>query len=50
MNSHVNAADTLKRDLYVDNVLSSFAHEMATLTYFREVFDLMTTAGFNLPS
>ncbi|XP_052212246.1 uncharacterized protein LOC127831317 [Dreissena polymorpha] len=50
MNSYVNAADTLKRDLYVDDVLSSFAHEMEALTYFREARDLMTTAGFNLRS
>jgi hypothetical protein len=50
MNSHVNAADTLKRDLYVDNVLSSFAHEMEALTHFRKARDLMTTAGFNLRS
>jgi len=40
----------LKQDLYVDNILSSFAKEDSVLDYFRSARALMLDAGFNLRS
>ena len=44
------AADVLARDLYVDNVISSFEEEEHLLHYFAQARDLMGKAGFNLRS
>ncbi|XP_063442540.1 uncharacterized protein LOC134722839 [Mytilus trossulus] len=41
-------AEILKRDLYVDNVLTSVHTEEAALNFFEESRELMTNAGFNL--
>ncbi|VDI18676.1 Hypothetical predicted protein [Mytilus galloprovincialis] len=41
-------AEILKRDLYVDNVLTSVNTEEAALNFFEESRELMTNAGFNL--
>lgn len=38
------------RDLYVDNILSSFETETATLSFFRDTRALMGSASFNLRS
>ena len=46
----VRAADVIERDVYVDNVLSSFENESDILTYFTESRRLMTSAGMNLRS
>jgi len=40
----------IARDLYIDNVISSFHREDDLLNYFRYSRDLMTQAGFNLCS
>ncbi|XP_053388749.1 uncharacterized protein LOC123533693 [Mercenaria mercenaria] len=40
----------LKRDLYVDNIISSFSTEEEVLKFFRETRDLMLNGGFNLRS
>ncbi|XP_053392072.1 uncharacterized protein LOC128554787 [Mercenaria mercenaria] len=40
----------LKRNLYVDNILSSFQTEDEVLRYFRDTRDLMLQGGFNLRS
>ncbi len=50
MNTNNPAAAVIARDLYVDNVISSFNSEDDTLSYFRHARDLMTEAGFNLRS
>ena len=50
LNVNNPAADIIARDLYVDNVISSFQEEHELLTYFRCARDLMTKAGFNLRS
>ncbi|XP_063446844.1 uncharacterized protein LOC134726374 [Mytilus trossulus] len=41
-------AEILKRDLYVDNVLTSVNTEEAALNFFEKSRELMTNAGFNL--
>ena len=43
-------SDVLKRDLYVDNVLTSFESEEIALEFYRESRDLLKRAGFNLRS
>lgn len=43
-------ASTMKKDLYVDNVLSSLDNEKKALTYFCEARSLMSEAEFNLRS
>ncbi|XP_053388885.1 uncharacterized protein LOC123544379 [Mercenaria mercenaria] len=40
----------LKRDLYVDNILTSLPKESDTLAYYRNARNLMLEAGFNLRS
>ncbi|XP_053402669.1 uncharacterized protein LOC128557991 [Mercenaria mercenaria] len=40
----------MQRDVYVDNVLSSFQLQVELLTYFREARSLMSKAGMNLRS
>ncbi|XP_052260181.1 uncharacterized protein LOC127864522 [Dreissena polymorpha] len=49
-NMNVNAAHVIERDLYVDNVISSFKCEKDLLEYFTEARQLMSTAGMNLRS
>ena len=43
-------SDVLKRDLYVDNVLTSFESDEIALEFYRESRDLLKRAGFNLRS
>ena len=50
MNKDIKAAGVIERDLYVDNVLSSFEEEDDLATYFREARALMSKAGMNLRS
>ncbi|XP_053390070.1 uncharacterized protein LOC128552995 [Mercenaria mercenaria] len=50
LHESVKAAETMQRDLYVDNVLSSFQLQVELLTYFREARSLMSKAGMNLRS
>ena len=45
---HVPAAEIIERDIYVDNVLSSFENEADLLKYFEESRKLMAKAGMNL--
>ncbi|XP_052268588.1 uncharacterized protein LOC127869969 [Dreissena polymorpha] len=47
---NVNAAHVVERDLYVDNVISSFKCEKDLLEYFTEARQLMSTAVMNLRS
>ena len=47
-NKHAPAAEIIKRDIYVDNVLSSFENESDLLQYFTESRSLMSNAGMNL--
>ncbi|XP_045157295.2 uncharacterized protein LOC123523710 [Mercenaria mercenaria] len=49
-NEHVWVSETLRKDLYVDNVISSFPDEGTVADYFRDTRDLMSSAGFNLRS
>ena len=49
-NSHVWVSDLLKKDIYVDNIISSFTDEKTVCNYFRDTGDLMSSAGFNLRS
>ncbi|XP_060594284.1 uncharacterized protein LOC132748689 [Ruditapes philippinarum] len=50
MNATSWVSKILKRDLYVDNILSSFRTEEEVLRYFRDTRDLMLQGGFNLRS
>ncbi|XP_053406534.1 uncharacterized protein LOC123530253 [Mercenaria mercenaria] len=50
LNKHVQAAEVIQRDLYVDNVLSSFESESSACTYFKGARCLMRKAGMNLRS
>ena len=43
-------AEVLKRDLYVDNILSSVDGEDEAVRYFKEARNMMNEAGFNLRS
>ena len=47
-NKHVNAATVIERDLYVDNIISSFKSEQELLRYFTEARQLISNAGMNL--
>ncbi|XP_060596649.1 uncharacterized protein LOC132750656 [Ruditapes philippinarum] len=49
-NDHNWVSAILKKDLYVDNVMSSFSDESTLLDYFQNTRKLMTSAGFNLRS
>ena len=49
-NSHVWVIDLLKKDLYVDNIISSFTDEKTVCNYIRHTHDLMSSVGFNLRS
>ena len=49
-NSHVWVSDLLKKDIYVDNIISSFTDEKTVCNYFCDTRDLMSSAGFNLRS
>ena len=49
-NAQSPAAEMLRRDLYVDNILSSLETEDDVLRFFYESRDLMSKAGFNLRS
>ena len=49
-NAQIWVSDLLKKDLYVDNVTSSFPDEDTVADYFRDSRDLMSSAGFNLRS
>lgn len=44
------AAHVIARDLYVDNIISSFTSEKQLMCFFRSARDLMGAAGFNLRS
>jgi hypothetical protein len=48
LNSSEWVPDYLKRDLYVDNVLSSFSNEQDLLQFYSTSRKLMSAAGFNL--
>ncbi|XP_053380934.1 uncharacterized protein LOC123562061 [Mercenaria mercenaria] len=50
LNKTNKAAEIIKRDLYVDNILSSFEEKRDLLTYFRDARDLMKCASMNLRS
>ncbi|XP_060597510.1 uncharacterized protein LOC132751365 [Ruditapes philippinarum] len=50
LNASNPAANIITRDLYVDNVISSFQQEQDLLNYFRYARTLMSEAGFNLRS
>ncbi|XP_053390747.1 uncharacterized protein LOC128553594 [Mercenaria mercenaria] len=50
LNKTNKAAEIIKRDLYVDNILSSFEENKDLLTYFRDARDLMKCASMNLRS
>ncbi|VDI51319.1 Hypothetical predicted protein [Mytilus galloprovincialis] len=43
-------ANMLKKDLYVDNVLSSFQTEESMMTFYKESRELLSKGGFNLRS
>ena len=43
-------ASTMKDDLYVDNILTSFASEEEIINFYKEARSLMSNAGFNLRS
>ncbi|KAH3784798.1 hypothetical protein DPMN_162869 [Dreissena polymorpha] len=47
---NVNAAHVIERDLYVDNVISSFKCEKDLIEYITEARQWMSTAGMNLRS
>ena len=49
-NSDVPASKILRRDLYVDNVISSFHDENECVQYYSENRALMSSAGMNLRS
>jgi hypothetical protein len=49
-NKNIWVSDILKRDLYVDNILSSFPVESDILKFFRHTRDIMSDGGFNLRS
>ena len=49
-NTNTDTSDIRRRDLYVDNVLSSVNGENEALKYFREAKSVMSKAGFNLRS
>ena len=49
-NRHVWVSDLLKKDIYVDNIISSFTDEKTVCNIFRDTRDLMSSAGFNLRS
>ena len=49
-NKDCNAVNVIERDLYVDNVISSFESETEVLKYFHESRTLMSKAGMNLRS
>jgi transposase InsO family protein len=44
------ASEYLRKDLYVDNVISSFQQEDELLQFYNESRELMSSAGFNLRS
>ena len=50
INKHVPAAKVIEKDIYVDNVFSSFEKKSDLLTYFTESRSLMSSAGMNLRS
>ncbi|KAH3704083.1 hypothetical protein DPMN_079138 [Dreissena polymorpha] len=50
INKHVPAAKVIEKDIYVDNILSSFEKESDLLTYFTESRRLMSSACMNLRS
>ncbi|XP_053378634.1 uncharacterized protein LOC123538185 [Mercenaria mercenaria] len=50
LNPSLKAATIIERDLYVDNVVSSFTNELDLLNYFWESRTLMYNAGMNLRS
>ena len=45
-----NTTEKLKQDIYVDNVLSSFAEEDELLSFYQESRNVMSEGGFNLRS
>ena len=49
-NSSVPASEILRRELYVDNVISSFQEEDEYVQYYAETRALMSSAGMNLMS
>ena len=49
-NDGIWVSEMLKRNLYVDDILSSFSSEEEVLSYFRDTRNLMSSAGFNLRS
>ena len=49
-NKHMWVSEILEKDLYVDNVISSFEDECTVIDYFRDARKLMDSAGFNLRS
>jgi hypothetical protein len=49
-NNNKWVSEILKKDLYVDNVISSFPDENTIIKYYHDTRDLMSSAGFNLRS
>ena len=49
-NDYIWVSEKLKRNLNVDNIVSSFSSEAEVLSYLRDTRDLMSSAGFNLRS
>lgn len=50
LNRDVAASQIIARDLYVDNVISSFPHELDAINFYKDSRSMMTKAGMNLRS
>ena len=49
-NNPTQFTDALKRNLYVDNILTSFPEELTLLSFYKESCSLLAKGGFNLRS
>ena len=50
LNKDITASSIIERDIYVDNVISSFPSHSDALQYFHEARNLLSSAGMNLRS
>ena len=50
LNKDITASSIIERDIYVDNVISSFSSHSDALQYFHEARNLLSSAGMNLRS
>ena len=48
--NETNFTDTLKKGLYVDNILTSFESKNELISFYRETRQLFNEGGFNLRS